>query len=272
MSFKKLIINADDLGADAARNRGIFEAHARGIVTDASLLVNASGFDDAVKGIRSSRLPTGLHFNISEGRPAGGPYKSLTGPDGEFHGKDETWRRAIAGTLDPAEIHAEAEAQIRRMRDSGIEPTHLDGHQHLHLAPRIAAGLVALPIARRVRLAFEHPDGTVISGPEKVPFLNRFREMTAASRPLWEAAGWRWPGAFFGAGMIGAVHSATILRVLDLVGVGVTELLVHPGYPDLQSLPFSTHDREIELEALLDPRVREGISARGIDLTTWNSI
>ena len=35
-----LIVNADDLGADDGINRGIIEAHERGIVTSASLMVN----------------------------------------------------------------------------------------------------------------------------------------------------------------------------------------------------------------------------------------
>ncbi|NUN48063.1 MAG: ChbG/HpnK family deacetylase [Candidatus Brocadiae bacterium] len=266
---RRLIINADDLGADSSRNRGIFEAARRGVVTDASLLVNFPGFDDAVADPRIREFPVGLHLNISEGRPVGGGYRTLTGADGQFHGKEETWRRALAGVLDPAEIHEEASAQLGRMRAAGIEPSHVDGHQHLHLVPRVAAGLVALPVARRVRLVFEHPDGTVVAGPEKAPFLNRLRELSAASRPLWAAAGWIWPAAHLGAGLIGAVHAGSLLRLLDLVPHGTTELLVHPGYPDTSSIPFSSGEREIELEALLDPRLRDGLVSRGIALTSW---
>lgn len=270
--MRRLIINADDLGADPPRNRGIFEAAQRGVVTDASMLVNALGFDDAVKDKRMKDLPAGLHLNISEGRPVGGPYVTLTGSNGEFYGKDETWRRALCGLYDPAEIRIEAEAQISKMRRAGVEPTHLDGHQHLHLVPRVAAGLLALSIPRRVRLVFEHPDGTIMAGPDKAPFLNRFREMSQASRPMWEAAGWTWPERHLGAGLIGAVHPGTLLRLLDLCGPGVTEVLVHPGYPEAGSLPFSTAEREIELEALLDPRVREGIASRGLTLSHWSDV
>ncbi|KAF0246565.1 MAG: hypothetical protein FD180_563 [Planctomycetota bacterium] len=270
--MRRLIINADDLGADAPRNRGIFEAAQRGVVTDASLLVNTQGFEDAVHNPRMKELPCGLHLNISEGRPIGGPYKTLTAGNGEFFGKDETWRLALCGMFDPAEIRIEAEAQVSLMRRAGVDPTHLDGHQHLHLVPRVAAGLLALSVPRRVRLVFEHPDGTIMAGPDKAPYLNRFREMSAASRPLWEAAGWRWPERHLGAGLIGAVHPGTLLRLLDLCGDGISEVLVHPGYPQAGSLPFSTSEREIELEALLDPRIREGIGARGLTLSKWSAV
>ena len=44
--MKSLIINADDLGADEPRNRGIFEAIEAGRVTSVSILVNGNGFED----------------------------------------------------------------------------------------------------------------------------------------------------------------------------------------------------------------------------------
>ena len=47
--MKSLIINADDLGADEARNRGIFEAIEAGRVTSVSVLVNGDGFEDAME-------------------------------------------------------------------------------------------------------------------------------------------------------------------------------------------------------------------------------
>ena len=61
-----LIINADDLGCNAERDRGIFKAFTDGIVTSASLLANGPSFDSAARlarrpGCRSactSTLPT----------------------------------------------------------------------------------------------------------------------------------------------------------------------------------------------------------------------
>jgi predicted glycoside hydrolase/deacetylase ChbG (UPF0249 family) len=272
MSFKRLIVNADDLGADNARNRGIFEAAERGCVTDATLLVNLPGFEDAIQGLRTSRLQVGLHFNISEGVPVGGPYRTLVDANGRFHGKDEAWRLGLAGVLDPAEVRAEAEAQLARCRSADVAISHLDGHQHIHMIPCVAAGLIALPMPRKVRLSLEEPNGTVLSGPDKVAPLRKFREATRASQPLWEAAGWRWPQALLGSGLIGAVHVGTIVRLLDQVRSGGTsELLVHPGYPEPSAeLPFSSAEREIELEALLDPRLREAIVLRGIVLSSWS--
>ena len=51
--MRRLIINADDLGADEARNEGIFEAIEAGVVTSASLLPNGPALGHALERIRS---------------------------------------------------------------------------------------------------------------------------------------------------------------------------------------------------------------------------
>jgi predicted glycoside hydrolase/deacetylase ChbG (UPF0249 family) len=42
--LKNLIVNADDLGWTTGVNRGIVEAHRRGLVTSTSLLANGPAF------------------------------------------------------------------------------------------------------------------------------------------------------------------------------------------------------------------------------------
>ena len=53
-----LVINADDLGFAPGVNRGIFEAHAAGTVTSASMIVTAPAFAEAAE--RVQRDATGL--------------------------------------------------------------------------------------------------------------------------------------------------------------------------------------------------------------------
>ena len=70
--MKRLIINADDLGADEGRNEGIFEAIRAGVVTSASILPNGPALDMHCRGIRAGRFEKvsfGVHLNLTEGRP-----------------------------------------------------------------------------------------------------------------------------------------------------------------------------------------------------------
>src|SRR5437762_7703708 len=68
----RLVVNADDFGLSAGVNRGILEAHAAGVVSSVSVLVNAPGWDDAVGRLRDlgarPGLGVGLHVNLTMGR------------------------------------------------------------------------------------------------------------------------------------------------------------------------------------------------------------
>ena len=41
--MKSLIVNADDFGASRGINRGVIEAHRKGILTSTSMMVDAAG-------------------------------------------------------------------------------------------------------------------------------------------------------------------------------------------------------------------------------------
>jgi predicted glycoside hydrolase/deacetylase ChbG (UPF0249 family) len=99
----RLVVNADDLGYDPEIDRGILEAHARGIVTSASAMVDTPFAAEAFKAAPAS-LGLGLH--------------------------------AVLDPADRGRAAAELRRQLRRFRElRGEPPTHLDSHRHVHLAP-----------------------------------------------------------------------------------------------------------------------------------------
>src|SRR5258708_4636961 len=148
---KNLIVNADDLGWTDGVNRGILEAFHNGIVTSTSLLANGAAFAGGVETARSAAgLGVGVHLNLSNGRPVADQeiVTTLVNNDGEFTGGPESLllRRARGG-LSLAEVESEWDAQIQKIRDAGIEPTHLDGHKHVHMLPGLFE--IALKLAKR---------------------------------------------------------------------------------------------------------------------------
>src|SRR5215469_11365912 len=63
--MKYLIVNADDFGASCGINRGVMEAHERGILTSASLLVDAQGAKEAAALCGTApNLSVGLHVDV----------------------------------------------------------------------------------------------------------------------------------------------------------------------------------------------------------------
>ena len=94
-------MNADDLGYTEAINRGILEAHERGIVTSTSLMVDRPAAEDGVARVRGTRLSIGLHA-VLDGVPA-------------------------------ARAADELDRQLARFVDLvGERPTHVDTHHHTH--------------------------------------------------------------------------------------------------------------------------------------------
>jgi predicted glycoside hydrolase/deacetylase ChbG (UPF0249 family) len=112
--MKWLIVNGDDFGAGWGVNRGIAEAHCRGILTSASLMV---GLPFSREAARLSRdlpdLSVGLHAHLSVGDPDGGAAEL---------------RRQFGGFLELM----------------GRLPTHLDSHHGAHHHPRLLPHFLTL--------------------------------------------------------------------------------------------------------------------------------
>jgi chitin disaccharide deacetylase len=109
-----LIVNADDFGRSASVNRGVIEAHERGIVTSASLMVRWPAAEAAAAYARaSSGLSLGLHVDV-----------------GEWAYRENGWIQLYGAAAD---LETEVARQLARFRGlAGRDPTHLDSHQHVH--------------------------------------------------------------------------------------------------------------------------------------------
>jgi len=140
--MRKLIVNADDLGADEARNQGIFEAIGKGRATSASILANGPALPHALPVIRSlgeKKISWGFHLNLSEGTPRAPGLRLLTDEEGRFLGKTCA-HSLLSRQGDPElerEVKREVEAQIEVLQKAGIPISHLDGHQHVHVFPAV---------------------------------------------------------------------------------------------------------------------------------------
>jgi len=110
---KRVIFNADDFGYSRGINRGIIEAHERGVVTSATLVVNGAATEHAV-GLAQAhpKLAVGLHVNFTN----------------------------EAERLIDLESRDACRAELRRQYERFLylmdgKPTHLDSHQHVHRHP-----------------------------------------------------------------------------------------------------------------------------------------
>jgi chitin disaccharide deacetylase len=289
---KNLIVNADDLGWTEGVNRGIAEAHQNGIVTSASLLANGGAFRAAVELARTlPGLGVGVHLNLSDGAPVGGreSVPSLVNDKGEFEGGPESLLLKIATRgLAQSEVESEWEAQIRRVRDVGIAPTHLDGHKHVHMLPGLFE--IALRLAKKhgigaIRVSHENPKlRSALSASEEQRASVALKQgvqarglklLASGAREKVERAGMTTADYFCGIAHTGVLTKEGLARLLRSLPEGTTELMCHPGYTDenLRQTATRLQDaRQREIEILTDPEIRNVVASQAIRLINYGCV
>jgi len=281
--MKRLIINADDLGADVARNEGIFEAIRAGVVTSATILPNGPALEHALGKIRSGgfdQVSFGVHLNLTEGRPLAEGLSCLTGPDGNFLGKASAHRLLMQTGDAPlqADVAMETTLQIERLIDASIGITHIDGHQHVHVFPAALHTVAKTAEGRGIR-RMRIPDETVRAADETVPAdlleeATRFAALGREARKRLAGTGLASSDHFRGLALKGRLDLEGLLQLIETLPEGTTELMVHPGRAPAEDAfsAFSSKDRERELESLLDPRFRLALDSAGVVLVSFREI
>ncbi|MBC8506463.1 MAG: ChbG/HpnK family deacetylase [Anaerolineales bacterium] len=154
----KLILNADDLGFSPLVNQTIFKLHKLGRLTSASLVVNMPASQLALEEINDHpNLSVGIHLNLTKGIPIT-PVEcipSLVRLTGSFYHAAFFYPLAVAGAIAPTEVQAECRSQIELALKAGLEPTHLDSHNHWHMLPRFKK--IILKLAQEYEIPSTRP-------------------------------------------------------------------------------------------------------------------
>lgn len=290
--MRNLIVNADDLGWTEGVNRGIAEAHRNGIVTSTSLLANGAAFAGGAELARSTPgLGVGVHLNLSDGAPIAEAesVSSLVNDAGEFEGGPEALLLRIAKRgVTLREVEQEWDAQIEKVKAAGIQPTHLDGHKHVHMLPGLFE--IALRLAKRhgigaIRVAHEASSlrAALSTGDEgnttvvlKQGVQARGLKLLARdAREQAERVGISTADHFCGIAQTGEMTKDGVAQMLRSLPEGTTELMSHPGYADqaLQNSPTRLQaSRQTELEILTDMEIRNLVASLGIRLIDYGFV
>lgn len=260
---RTLIVNADDFGFTRDVNEGIVEAHRDGILTATTLMATGEAFEHAVELARTNpTLDVGCHL-------------VLTGAPG-FPSSVAALLGALArGEIEP---YAALRPQIEKILAAGLRPLHLDTHKHTHLWPPVLKAVARLgqefgiPWVRR---PFDFP----LTG-EPLPFSRRaLAAAFGGLRPYFHdtlrAHGRRTTDHFAGFTITGDYDAARLVRLIERLPPGVTELMTHPGRLGEELRAAKTRlkeSRERELRALVDPGVREALARGGVRLQGYRGL
>jgi predicted glycoside hydrolase/deacetylase ChbG (UPF0249 family) len=151
-----LIVNADDCGSSRECTEAIFECFRLGRITSTTAMVFMEDSNRAASIARERRLTDiGLHLNLTE------PYTDATTPEDVrerqrsviryFRGTRLRWRRWLFDPLVQTDIDACIRDQLERfIALFGCEPSHFDGHRHVHICPNVVLSRV-IPEGAKVR-------------------------------------------------------------------------------------------------------------------------
>lgn len=277
--MKKLIINADDLGINPQRSHGIFLCHEQGVVTSASLIVNTSDSEAAVRRAQERNLPIGLHLNLTEGGPLSpvDAIQSLLTTDGYLLTREGFLSALRRGNIEREHIEREVRAQFEWFQEHAGQPTHVDSHHHIHIQPMIVPILV--PILDRYGISFVRipseplpPFGYEIE-PEKLKHSIDVTQQAENARATYAAHGIRSTDHFRGLALSGNSSMRNLRHTVSRLPEGTTELMVHPGSPNPSGAPFDADpQRQTEINMLLNGETREMLREREIELCSWGEM
>lgn len=269
--MKAIILNADDFGASAQVNAAILRAHQEGVLTSASLMVGGAAWEEAVQIARANpRLGVGLHLVVTQECTILPREEVPRITDAQGHLDSNLFRANFRYTFSrnaQRELRREMETQFARFASTGLNWSHVDGHQHSHMNAFVWDTLLDLCQqygVSRLRLPREELRAHWRSGGVK-PDLNVVASLIF--RLLERRHRRRIPSQFFvcdrvyGHLQTGCMTAEYVIRLLQRLTGNTNEIYFHPGSPHARHLsgPFAGIE-DVELAALLDPEVRERIA------------
>lgn len=254
--------------------------HREGVLAAASLMVGASGCDDAVA--RAKRLPklrVGLHLVLVEGRPVLSPsaVPDLVTSAGLFRTDMAVMGAEIFFRLKVRrQLAAEIEAQFEAFARTGLALDHVNTHKHYHLHPTIAGLMLRIgrrygmaasraPIEPHATLAAVEPSAALpsssLTGPWARMVRSRYRRVGVAVADQ-----------VFGLAWSGAMTQARVAGIVRNLPAGLSELYLHPATAGGFEGAAEGYDYAGELAALLAPDTRAAIAERGARLGGFSDL
>ena len=273
-SFKTLIVNADDFGLTHSINQGIIKCFNDGIVTSASILPNGRAFEEAVNLAKECNLNVGIHLTLMDGEPLSRSelVRSLIAKNNYFPGNYVDFSlRYFSKRILLNDIETEFRAQIEKFMDAGLEPRHVNGHNHVHIFPGIID--IVINLMKEYGIKFIRVPCTPVFSSFKRLSLNSIAKffLVSFARAAMRKISNRnlYTTDFFeGLFISGALTKKNLHEVLEGINAGLTELMCHPGYVDNELLALYSwnYNWENELNALCDDEIKKKIESLGIKL------
>lgn len=273
--MNRVIFNADDFGIHTEVNHAVATAYEKGVLTSTSLLANGPAYDEAVAIAKAHPgLGIGIHLCLVGSLPTIlGPKEvpSLVDASGLVpESYAEFMKRSLLGKINYTEVYQELDAQMEKIMAAGLNITHVDSHQHLHMLPQvwpIVQALMKKYGIHRLRVPREsyvfkaiHANPVRVMARNSLTFLCE-RAMRDVRRLQFTTTDFFW-------GMVdgGNMNETNLAYILDRLPFGVHEIMMHPGRSTAvlsQQFSWGYHWQD-EFHALTAPAIQDIMAKRDI--------
>jgi predicted glycoside hydrolase/deacetylase ChbG (UPF0249 family) len=276
-SDRIVIFHVDDMGMSHSSNVGTIEALENGVATSCSLMMPCPWIPEAAAYLREHpEVDAGIHLTLTSewDRYRWEPLAGASVVPGLLDSEGCFWP-SVAEVVSHAsadEVEVEMRAQIERAEKLGIPITHLDSHM---------GTLFAEPsyFERYLKLGIEKGLPILMAGGH---LSHLARDMAGVGSQLRTMAHAVWNQ---GLPVIDDLHTASyawksdtelegMIQLVRRLKPGITEVIVHASRPTdvFAKISDSGDSRLADLEALVDPRLRQVIETEGVILTTWREL
>jgi predicted glycoside hydrolase/deacetylase ChbG (UPF0249 family) len=249
-----LILNADDFGMCYAENAATIRAINRGLASSCTLMMPCPWSLHGIHLLKENpEVPFGVHLTaVSEYTyyrwgPVTGPEKmpSLVDETGHFYSEKRI--PEFLAQVNLSELETEFRAQIEAVLATGLKPTHLDSHCHIHTRREDIFDMT-LNLARDYELALRS---------SIKPFIDRLRQQgyPTIDYEVLDSCRIDTHDKPF--------HYHKLLRELP---VGLSEWAMHPGVgsAELQAITPLWPVRQADFDFLMSQAARDIVQEEGI--------
>lgn len=286
-----LILHIDDVGMSWDSNMGAIEAMEQGVANSLSIMMPCPW------------VPGFLHYMNEHPGLDAGLHLTLTSEWKDYRWHPLSGRQAVPGLVDtegamwrsvqlvvknasPDEVEAEIREQLRRARDMGFEPTHLDSHMGtLFATPQFLERYIKVGIENKIPLMFPGGHNTMI-GQERDVTPKIKEQLKVTGKMIWDAGlpvlddlhnvsyNFEYPKGDLSDEALRKLATEQYIRTIRELKPGLTMVIMHCTAPSevFQHIGSSGRIRKADMLAMTDPAFRKFLEDEKIILTTWREV
>jgi len=289
---KVVILHIDDVGMSWDSNQGAIEAMENGVANSLSIMMPCPWVPGFVHYMKEhANVDAGLHLTLTSewidyrwpplsGRPA---VPGLVDQEGAL------WRsvKLVAQNASPDEVETEIREQVRRAREMGFEPTHLDSHMGTLFATlEFMERYVKVGIETKIPVMFPGGHATMITKTHGVP-EGWNEQLKATGKRIWDAGlpvlddlhnisyDFEYPkDENLSDEQLQKLSTAQYIETMRQLKPGLSMVIMHCTAPSevFKHIGSSGRVRKADMLAMTDPAFKKFLTDEKIILTTWREL